>query len=213
MKIIIFFMILLFSNISYAGIFYSDEFNDLYNYVDNNHIRSFRVNLLLSNLEKNKNENQFEKIYNINLFFNHNILYKSDMEAWGKEDYWPSPMELMINGAGNCKSYATGKFFTLKKIGINEDDLKLAYVKYNNGKELLAHLVLLYKNDKNFYVLDNLMDDIQNINDRKDLKIIYSFNTKNSQLGYKDEDKQNNIDQNLIIKWKNQLLKSQKEGW
>lgn len=130
-------------------------------------------------LESSKDENTLTKIKNVNDFFN-KITYKSDLSVWGIKDYWATPFEFMGVGAGDCEDYAIAKYFSLIKLGIPDEKLRITYVSYKkaNSKFEQAHMVLTYyhKTGVEPVVLDNIDKTLQVASKRTDLKPVYSFN-------------------------------------
>lgn len=130
-------------------------------------------------LESSKDENTLTKIKNVNDFFN-KITYKSDLSVWGTKDYWATPFEFMGVGAGDCEDYAIAKYFSLIKLGIPDEKLRITYVSYKkaNSKFEQAHMVLTYyhKIGVEPVVLDNIDKTLQVASKRTDLKPVYSFN-------------------------------------
>ena len=132
-----------------------------------------------SMLETSKNENILNKIKNVNDFFN-KITYKTDLSHWRQKDYWATPFEFMGSGAGDCEDYAIAKYFSLIKLGIPDEKLRITYVSYKkaNSKFEQAHMVLTYyhKTGVEPVVLDNIDKTLQVASKRTDLKPVYSFN-------------------------------------
>lgn len=117
-----------------------------------------------------------EKLALVNDFFNSNVMFVDDILLWNKEDYWATPIEMLSIGAGDCEDYSIAKYFTLKQLGVDEDKLRITYVKAVNLDQ--AHMVLTYFENKRAIplVLDNLINEIQPANRRSDLIPVYSFN-------------------------------------
>ena len=117
-----------------------------------------------------------EKLEVVNTFFNSNVLFINDLALWGKEDYWATPLEFLSIGAGDCEDYSIAKYFTLKELGMDENKIRITYVKAINLGQ--AHMVLTYFETKRSIplVLDNLDTDIKPANERTDLVPVYSFN-------------------------------------
>lgn len=116
-----------------------------------------------------------KKLEIVNDFFNR-TRYKTDQAHWGTEDYWATPLEFLTTNAGDCEDYSIAKYFTLRALGIPDEDLRLTYV---NAVELgQAHMVLTYYGDNklNPLVLDNIKPWIQRASERPDLQPVYSFN-------------------------------------
>ncbi|CAM3466827.1 transglutaminase-like cysteine peptidase [Parendozoicomonas haliclonae] len=115
-----------------------------------------------------------ERIEEVNNFFN-SLTFRSDRAAWGKEDYWASPSEFLNRGIGDCEDYAIAKYITLRRLGVSDDRLRLAYVRSLTLRQ--AHMVLIVeKNNGEQIVLDNLTDNMKAPETRKDLEPVYSFN-------------------------------------
>lgn len=116
-----------------------------------------------------------EKLEQVNDFFNR-IPYAEDLAHWGSADYWATPAELLATNGGDCEDYATAKYFTLIELGIEEDRLRLTYVKAVGHDQ--THMVLTYFETPNAVplVLDNLEPRIRSADERDDLVPVYSFN-------------------------------------
>jgi predicted transglutaminase-like cysteine proteinase len=117
-----------------------------------------------------------EKLELVNKFFNSNVLFLNDIDLWKKNDYWATPLEMLSIGAGDCEDYSIAKYFTLKELGVDEEKLRITYVKATQIGQ--AHMVLTYFETKRSVplVLDNLVIDIKPANQRSDLVPVYSFN-------------------------------------
>ncbi len=127
-------------------------------------------------VDENKDLPEAEKLALVNQFFNTNVLFIDDIDLWNKKDYWATPLEMLSIGGGDCEDYSIAKYFTLKELGVDEDKLRITYVK---AKELnQAHMVLTYFKTKRSVplVLDNLITEIKPASQRNDLTPVYSFN-------------------------------------
>lgn len=135
-----------------------------------------RVEAWQSLIASSKDLSDEEKLTVVNRFFNTNMLFINDQALWGKEDYWATPIEALSIGAGDCEDYSIAKYFTLKQLGVDEDKLRITYVKAIKIGQ--AHMVLTYFKDKRAtpLVLDNLDTEIKPANLRTDLVPVYSFN-------------------------------------
>ena len=127
-------------------------------------------------MQENKDLTEREKLAVVNDFFNSNVLFVDDILLWDKEDYWATPIEMLSLGAGDCEDYSIAKYFTLKQLGVDEDKLRITYVKAIDLNQ--AHMVLTYFENKRAIplVLDNLINEIQPASRRQDLTPVYSFN-------------------------------------
>ncbi|WP_169754916.1 transglutaminase-like cysteine peptidase [Campylobacter curvus] len=134
--------------------------------------RASALNALMASLQ---NASIQEKLVKVNDFFNA-LRWTTDMEVWGKKDYWATRMEFLGKGAGDCEDYVIAKYFTLKQLGVPTDKLYFTYVKalkYNQ-----AHMVLsYYETPKSIpLILDNINGKIKIATQRTDLLPVYSFN-------------------------------------
>lgn len=111
----------------------------------------------------------------VNGFFNQ-VPYVSDLEHWGVEDYWATPVEMLASFGGDCEDYAIGKYFALKEIGVPVAKLRITYVRAVNLN--VSHMVLAYYRtpDAEPLILDNLVADIRPASQRPDLVPVYGFN-------------------------------------
>ena len=127
-------------------------------------------------MQENQDLSEREKLAVVNDFFNSNVLFVDDVLLWDKEDYWATPIEMLSLGAGDCEDYSIAKYFTLKQLGVDEDKLRITYVKAIDLNQ--AHMVLTYFENKRAIplVLDNLINEIQPASRRQDLTPVYSFN-------------------------------------
>ena len=119
---------------------------------------------------------EYEKLTLVNNFFNQHITFVDDIDLWGVKDYWATPREVLIRGAGDCEDYSIAKYFTLIELGVPEKKIRITYVKalkYNQ-----AHMVVAYFSSPQATpsILDNLIPEIQSANKREDLLPLYSFN-------------------------------------
>jgi predicted transglutaminase-like cysteine proteinase len=116
------------------------------------------------------------KLELVNDFMNR-TRFLNDIDHWGKEDYWATPIEFLSTDGGDCEDFSIAKYFTLRALGVSDDKLRITYVKelviYNQ-----AHMVLAYFTtpDAEPLVLDNINKTIQPASTRTDLLPVYSFN-------------------------------------
>jgi predicted transglutaminase-like cysteine proteinase len=127
-----------------------------------------------------------DKLNKVNTFFNRRILFKSDMEVYGQEDYWATPLEFMGHGAGDCEDYVIAKYMSLRILGIANERLRLIYVRYQSGGATpVAHMVLGYyaHPSEEPVILDNMVSSIRTGSMRPDLSPVYSFNSEGLWVG------------------------------
>jgi len=123
-----------------------------------------------------KNGPDREKLEKVNHFFNGTIMFVSDIELWGVQDYWATPYEFLCKKAGDCEDFAIAKYFTLKAMGMPEEKLNIMYVKALQLGQ--AHMVLAYYSEPGAepLILDNLIDAISPGSKRTDLLPVFGFN-------------------------------------
>lgn len=122
-----------------------------------------------------------KKLLRVNAFFNRHFQFRSDREVWAQEDYWATPEEFMAKGSGDCEDFAIAKYATLVQLGIPAEHLRLMYVRLKTGALAnTAHMVLGYTTPESEVplILDNLITSIRPLSQRKDLALVFSFNTE-----------------------------------
>ena len=122
-----------------------------------------------------KDATTLEKLELVNNFFNQ-LAFVNDSDLWGQEDYWATPIQMLSSNGGDCEDFSIAKYFTLRKMGIPEDRLRLTYVKALQLNQ--AHMILTYfpTPDADPLILDNLVTAIRPSSERTDLLPVYSFN-------------------------------------
>ncbi len=123
-----------------------------------------------------------EKIAMVNAFFDVQIRYQTDDQLWKKRDYWASPLETLGHGRGDCEDYAIAKYISLRYLGLEDDKLRLIYVKAKMGgvrsTVTQAHMVLGYFSTPTAepLILDSLISQVLPASQRRDLIPVFSFN-------------------------------------
>ncbi len=122
-----------------------------------------------------KNKTAEEQLAIVNTFFNQ-VRFISDQEHWQKEDYWATPIEMLVTNGGDCEDYSIAKYFMLRELGVADEKLKITYVKAIQLNQ--AHMILAYYPYPGAepLVLDNLINEILPASQRHDLVPVYSFN-------------------------------------
>lgn len=131
--------------------------------------------------------NQRTQVIQVNTYLN-GLLPQYDDTQYKKEDYWQTPKEFLIRGAGDCEDYAIIKYFSLIKLGVEKKKLYLTTVKekFSGG----SHMVLSYfeREKKSPLILDNLSFRVLDLQTREDLEPqlfindsgVYKINTQNT---------------------------------
>ena len=116
-----------------------------------------------------------QKLTSVNDFVNQ-LDFVDDSVHWKQEDYWATPLQTLVTHGGDCEDLAIAKYFTLNAMGMEEQKLRLTYVKALTINK--AHMVVSYFEQPHAepMVLDNLNSRILPASQRKDLLPVYSFN-------------------------------------
>jgi predicted transglutaminase-like cysteine proteinase len=157
----------------------------------------------------------------VNDFFNQHIRFATDVQVWGKNDYWATPMQTISMRQGDCEDFAIAKYFSLSSLGVSEDKLRLMYVLATiNQKYQQAHMVLAYYPSLNAepLILDNLNHEILPATERPDLKPIYSLKRYNNESFKNDNDDakarlNEAMRQHRISIWEDLVKRAQVEGF
>ncbi|WP_245907112.1 transglutaminase-like cysteine peptidase [Photobacterium sanctipauli] len=122
-----------------------------------------------------RQDDEMRLLEQVNDFFNQ-LRFLDDIEIWGKEDYWATPLEFLGVGAGDCEEFSIAKYFSLRELGMDDEKLRLVYVKALELNQF--HMVLAYYPTPSAVplLLDNLTPDIVVVSQRPDLQPIFSFN-------------------------------------
>jgi len=165
-----------------------------------------RINDWHQLIDNHQDKTDQQKLEYVNAFFNTHVQFLDDQALWKKKDYWATPIETLTIGGGDCEDYAIAKYITLKRLGIDEEKLRLTYVKAIEINQ--AHMVLTYFENKRAipFVLDNLIIDIKPANERNDLLPVYSFNGSGLWLSGRQDQIRNSTGLSL---WQDLLLKVQ----
>ncbi|MFV0446988.1 MAG: transglutaminase-like cysteine peptidase [Vibrio sp.] len=140
-----------------------------------------RVATWRSEMTRYKRLSEKEQLTQVNRFFNQ-LYFVNDIQLWGKNDYWATPLEFLGSNAGDCEDFTIAKYFSLLELGVSDIKLRLVYVKAIELNQF--HMVLAYYSTPNAepLILDNINGEIKPASTRRDLLPIYSFNGKNLWL-------------------------------
>ena len=158
-----------------------------------------------------------EKLERANLFFNSRVQWAEDSDAFKKEDYWATPLEILGNGKGDCEDFAIAKYMTLVLAGVDISKLRITYVKAvirsKQGLQERAHMVLAYYPEpgEEPVVLDNFIPEIYAASRRTDLTPVYGFNSYGIWVGSASEPASTEPEANLS-RWRDLLRRASEEG-
>ena len=155
-----------------------------------------------------------DKLSAVNDFWNQQVVASLDSRIWKEEDYWATPIETLGKGAGDCEDFVIGKYFSLTRLGLPAQQLRLIYVRARmgglNSTQSIAHMVLgFYETPQSEpLVLDNLVPSIRKASQRTDLTPVFSFN---AQGVFVDGARSAPVER--INRWQSLLARMQKEGF
>ena len=168
-------------------------------------------------LENNKTKSVAEKNKAVNDFFNKNTRFEDDIIHWKSSDYWATPLETLGSEAGDCEDYTIAKYFSLLRLGVSAEHLRLIYVKAQIGgtssKVFQAHMVLGYYEQPNSIplILDSLISNIETADKRTDLRPVFSFNSDGLWVGGQAQPQ---IDPTArLSRWRDVLERMKQEGF
>lgn len=107
-------------------------------------------------IQRNKGLEGMARIRAVNTFVNE-WPYRSDLEVWGKSDYWATPGEF-LQFSGDCEDYVILKYITLLELGVQDDAMRLVVVR--DTIRNIAHAVLSVEEENETHVLDSLLQDV-----------------------------------------------------
>lgn len=102
-------------------------------------------------LAKISNLSPLQQIKAVNQYANDKD-YVLDMDNYGIEDYWAIVKEFFYNG-GDCEDYAITKFFSLRRLGFRDSDLRIVILQDTNLR--IPHAVLAVSLGGQILILDN----------------------------------------------------------
>lgn len=169
-----------------------------------------RLNELFSQIS---GASEMTKIGMINDFTNQHVMFVDDINLWGMDDYWASPLETFGKGAGDCEDFSIAKYTLLKKLGVPQDKLRMTYVRARmSSGAIRPHMVLAYYATPNSdpLILDNLNFEVLPASRRGDLFPVFSFNEKG--LFVANNPNMRAGSPNNISKWRDVLTRMRQDG-
>lgn len=127
-------------------------------------------------IEHGNSLDELSKLAEVNRFINRAVSHADDRDIWGQDDFWATPAQAISRGRGDCEDFAIAKYFSLVRMGVPSEKLRLTFVKAL--KQNQAHMVLAYYPSASAapLILDNLDPRIRPASERRDLLPVYSFN-------------------------------------
>ncbi|QXZ10626.1 transglutaminase-like cysteine peptidase [Comamonas sp. Y33R10-2] len=155
-----------------------------------------------------------QQLSGINEFWNRAVVHTEDAVLWSQPDYWATPLETLGKGAGDCEDFVVGKYFSLLRLGVPLEKLRLIYVRARMGgvgsTQSIAHMVLGYYETPvaEPLVLDSMVNFLLPASQRKDLTPVFSFN---AQGVYVAGAQPSSVDR--ITRWRDLLVRMKQEGF
>src|SRR5690606_36694630 len=87
-----------------------------------------RVSHWFALIEQGKSAPDAQRLRLANNFFNASR-FATDLEVWQQQDYWATPIEFLIEDAGDCEEFAIAKYFTQTRMGIADSAERVTCVK------------------------------------------------------------------------------------
>lgn len=172
------------------------------------------LRLWLEMLQQQAGRPLSQQLAGVNQFWNRAVVQAEDSVLWSQPDYWATPVETLGRGAGDCEDYVIGKYFSLLRVGVAAENLRLIYVRARMGgigsTQSIAHMVLGHYETPAAepLVLDSMVDTILPASQRKDLTPVFSFN---AQGVYVAGAQPSPVDR--ITRWRDLLARMQQEGF
>ena len=113
-----------------------------------------------------------ERLLAINTRVNRDFKYASDLQIWGKPDYWDAPVEAQEKKRIDCEDYAIFKLFLSHIAGIQDQDLAIAVGKIPSTGE--HHAIMFGIDGRTTYVLDNRSRYMLDTDTHGDFQVMYS---------------------------------------
>jgi predicted transglutaminase-like cysteine proteinase len=173
------------------------------------------LNDWLSLVERLRSARLGDQMAQVNDFFNRRILWRDDIQIWGHEDYWATPLETLGRREGDCEDYAIAKYITLKELNVPGEKLRMIYVRARIGRSQVtqAHMVLgFYQTPASEpLILDNIIPSIRPASERSDLSPVFSFNSSGLWAGGSRESRADPLSR--LSRWRSVVARMQTQGF
>jgi predicted transglutaminase-like cysteine proteinase len=155
------------------------------------------------------------RLREVNAFFNRRVRWVDDIDNWGHEDFWATPLETMGQGQGDCEDYSIAKYVTLKQLGVPGQQLRMIYVRARIGRSQItqAHMVLGYYETPGAepLILDNLVPSITPASQRTDLDPLFSFNSQGLWAGGSEQSRADPLAR--LSRWRSVIERMREQGF
>lgn len=121
-----------------------------------------------------------DKLNTVNAAVNHAIRYRKDIETYKVADYWATPSETLARQQGDCEDFAILKMAALKAEGVDMKDMSIVVL--FDQKRHFYHAVLSVAVNGNYFILDNMRDQVLTDNRLPDYQPLYSITSGKGYL-------------------------------
>lgn len=156
---------------------------------------------------------EMTKVGRVNDFTNQHVMFVDDIDLWGMDDYWASPLETFGKGAGDCEDFSIAKYTLLKKLGVPQEKLRMTYVRARmSSGAIRPHMVLAYypTPSSDPLILDNLNFELLPASRRGDLFPVFSFNENGLFMANNPTMRAGSP--NNISKWRDVMTRMRQDG-
>jgi predicted transglutaminase-like cysteine proteinase len=105
--------------------------------------------------------------------------YGSDLDVWGLQDYWATPLEFAEKGRGDCEDFAIAARALLYASGFPKNRLAMAYARLDSNGLVIPHMVLLVRDGSESWVIDNTRTEATKLSERPDLEVVFTYDETN----------------------------------
>ncbi|WP_246704364.1 transglutaminase-like cysteine peptidase [Rhizobium sp. P32RR-XVIII] len=99
-----------------------------------------------------------DKLNAVNVAVNHSIRYRRDSDIYQVADYWATPSETLARQQGDCEDFAILKMAALRAEGVDNKDMSIVVL--FDQKRHFYHAVLSVAVNGNYFILDNMRDQV-----------------------------------------------------
>jgi predicted transglutaminase-like cysteine proteinase len=138
---------------------------------DERHCAPAAWNIFLATLRDKPRREQIEAV---NHWANQQP-YVEDTANWGVADYWETPGEFLAHG-GDCEDFAIAKYFSLTRLGVPADDLRIMIVQ--DQALGVFHAVLAVRDQGQTLLLDNQLAEATPLSAVPQYQMVYALNAQ-----------------------------------
>lgn len=119
-----------------------------------------------------RNLSKWEQLVAVNGYINSRA-YVPDDQNWGMTDYWATPGEFLAR-SGDCEDFAITKFYSLKRLGWTDEEMRIAAVK--DLQLGVGHAILVVYFAGRAWLLDNQHEQVTDLETVRHYEPVFSIN-------------------------------------